>query len=121
MRFSHFQLEKIAAWEPADDAFASVDPIKQFVRPALAKLTESERYQCYTVDDGGLSNYYSFAIYPSLKECETSRSHNVTRNDGDAILVYLSLMVPFGAIGSTSISVAPQIFDNKSPWIGNSA
>lgn len=110
LTFTRSQLEKIAAWKPAHESFECEDPIERHIRPALSLIAEYGHYQCHVIDDGGLSNYYSFAIYPSLTKQELSRARHHKPFNGDGILVYLSLMVPVGAIGRTSITVASNMF-----------
>jgi hypothetical protein len=108
MLFTRAQLENIAAWKPADESFASIDPIEQYIRPAICTLAES--YECHIVDDGGLSNYYSVAIHPSLTKQESSLARHYKPYEGNGALIYLSLMAPVGAIGRTSITVASDMF-----------
>ena len=74
MLFTQIQLKNIAAWKPADESFTSVDPIEQYVRPAISAFANSGRFDLHIVDDGGLSNYYSLAVHPSLTKHDSSRA-----------------------------------------------
>lgn len=53
MQITEKQLEKMAAWEVADQAFVSVDPIAKYIQPAILRLTKSDTYDTLVVDDGG--------------------------------------------------------------------
>lgn len=112
MTLTEEQLLKVAAWEPSDNRFVVNDPVAEFIRPALSKLTKSEHWQCHIVEDGtgGLSNYYSIGIHKFLNKQELSRSRHYKPHKGVGILVNLSLMVPVGAIGRTAFTFASGSF-----------
>lgn len=110
MSFSEEQLEKIAAWQVADERFASIDPMTTYIRPAVSTLAESGRWQCHIVDDGGLSNYCSIGVHRSLNKDELSCSRQHKPYRGDGVFAYLSLMVPVGALGRTSFTIASDMF-----------
>lgn len=112
MTFTDKQLENIAKWKPADERFTSVDPVQKYILPALSFFDESDCWKSSIIDNGsgGLSNYYSVAIYPMLTKKELSSARHYKPYHGDAVLVYLSLMYPVGAIGRTSISLSALMF-----------
>ncbi|MDP6467767.1 MAG: hypothetical protein QF918_08505 [Pirellulaceae bacterium] len=109
MIFTVSQLERIAAWKPADERLACDDPIERHIQPAVSALT-SRRWQCHVVDDGRLSTYYSIAIHPSPKSPPELLSPPFTPYKGDALLIYLCLKFPVGVIGPTSIVDEPNFF-----------
>ncbi|WP_442481233.1 hypothetical protein [Aeoliella sp. SH292] len=104
MQITEKQLEKIAAWEIADQAFVSVDPIVKYIQPAITELTKSGHYDARVVANGGLSNYYSVALTPSFSTGRLSLAPEWTPYHGPGLLIYLSLMAPFAAMGRTDVS-----------------
>ena len=106
MLFSKSQLEKIAAWESPDETFATTDPVEQHIQPAILALTRTGYYENSIADDGGLSNYYAFAVYPPLTKSQLSSARHFKPFHGACTLVYLSLMVPVGAIGRGTITIS---------------
>jgi hypothetical protein len=110
MVFTEEQLAKIAAWQVADERFNSSDPMTEYIRPAVSALSDSGRWQCHIVDDGGLSNYCSIGVHPSLDREQLSLSRHYMPYYGDGIFVYLSLLMPIGVMGRASFTIASDLF-----------
>ncbi|NQT40111.1 MAG: hypothetical protein HQ581_21650 [Planctomycetes bacterium] len=106
MLFSDEELAKIADWQPVADGFGrDDDTIRKHVMPALESLKASGFWDYHTWGNGGLSNYYSATVFPYQKR----RRVFTTLTSFDCVAVYLSLMLPVGVVGRTSVSIDARI------------
>jgi hypothetical protein len=106
MRFTDKESSRIAAWTPVVAGFDREDPtIDGFIKPIIDQLTAEGRLVVRVLQDGGLSNYYSFGVSDAALGPVGSDARSAP-----CVLVQLSLMAPVGVFGQTSFSAGDDFF-----------
>jgi hypothetical protein len=100
MEFSNEQLEKFSQWQPVepgydrDIATEKCPIINGYIKPLMNDLSSTQDVFCETLEDGGMSNYYSFFLYRSKRKIGVF----------PGLMIYLSLLAPVGVFGQSIIS-----------------
>lgn len=80
--------------------------IDTYIQPILNRISADKRLALRQMNDGGLSNYFSFLVFdPSVHAPGYGNKSNVP-----CVAVMLSLMAPVGVYGRSSFSEGPSYF-----------
>lgn len=111
MIFTRQQLEQLAAWQNVDGGYQRDFAFESDVEPFLPALFSSRKYRWCVLENGGMSNYFAIAVYPSHLRGLIPK---LERFDGTALAVYLSALMPVGVMGWLTLSVSI----HSSAWHG---
>jgi hypothetical protein len=106
MRFTDEKIASIAAWTPIVAGFDREDStIDEFLKPIIDRLTAEGRLVVRVLQDGGLSNYYSFYVSDAALGPVGSDARSAP-----CVLVQLSLLAPVGVFGHSTFSSGADFF-----------
>ena len=124
MALSDSDLADIASWQSIEPGFDRIDAtIDQHITPILVCLKADPRLKLRTIENGGLSNYFSFLVSDRL----ILQRYGKQITEAPCVVVMLSLMTSVGVYGFSTFSEGPSWFGHpnfepeqvSNPWRPN--